>query len=1033
MALLPSLDWEGPSGEHTPLRTYLRSLAATEQCGDAREESFYPCLRDLLLDHAERTGRRGAAVTVIPRKTAECLLDFQVWSGPHQVAGYVEAKRPGTDLDRAAQSAQVRRYLATFPNLILTDFYELRLYRNGQAAGQAGVGWGEDGRPGGGEDLARLLDDFFAFCTPGLRSYASLATALAGRARVLAARIEERLLREEAGEARTRLTGFFEAFKTFLLSGLTVREFADLYAQTVTYGLLAARWHAPESFDPHSAFANIPLGSGILREVFQYITLGSPPPEIDWIIGDLTGLLGGSSIFGRRAWDVYEDKHRDPVHHFYETFLASYNRELRARRGVYYTPLPVVAWIVRSVHWLLQTRFSRPGGLADPSVTLLDPAAGTMTFVAEACRVAVDAHRRAAGSGGVPALLRDHLLPHFQAFELMMAPYAIGHLKMSLFLEQHGYRLADGERVHLYLADALRQDDPPQTSLPYVDALAQEAQAAARIKSEERIFVVLGNPPWSGTSANRGAWIQDLLKGYTLPDGSRDEGYYRADGRPLGERNPKWLQDDYVKFLRFAQWKIDQNGEGIVAFVTNHGWLDNPTFRGMRQSLLRTFDEVFVLDLHGNRRKGERRPDGQPDDNVFDDIEQGVAITLLVKKPGLPKRILRADLWGNRLWKRRWLDTTSAQTTLWALLSPSSHLLVASDAGIEEEYRRGVPLPEIFPIHSVGIVTGRDAAVTGCDRAELMERVRSLRCALWRGGPIDPAWKLDAAAMDRARRDGLWERRFTPYLPRPFDRRWLFYADYLVERPREAVMRHLRGGGNLALIAPRQHKEEPGALVTDRIAGHKAVSAYDINYVFPLWLDPPQGTIGQSRIDGRVPNLAPGLLCRLAEVLGEEPAPEDVLGYVYAVLYSPSYRTRYADLLRRDFPRIPFPEEREPFLRLAALGRELVGLHLLTDPRLDGSPVRFVGDGGRPLGKTRATLRHYRPDERRVYVNAEGLCFEGIEPAVWSYQLGGHQVLDRWLQGRAGRVLGLEEIRDFRRAAEALRLTLEVQRRIDEV
>lgn len=1012
--------WQNRSGEPSPLDVYLRSLAEAEWRGDAREESFYPCLRDLLLAHAETTGRKGAAVTVIPRKTAECLLDFQVWQGPHQVAGYVEAKRPGTDLDQAAKSPQVRRYLATFPNLILTDFSELRLYRNGQAAGRAVVGWGEDGRPVGADELARLLDDFFAFCAPSPRSYASLATALAGRARVLAARIEERLLREAAGEARTKLTGFFEAFRTFLLSGLTESQFADLYAQTVTYGLLAARWQAPESFDPHCAFENIPLGSGILREVFQYITLGSPPPEIDWIVGDIAGLLAGSSISGRRAWGAYEDPHRDPVHHFYETFLAAYDGELRARRGVYYTPLPVVSWIVRSVHWLLRTRFGLPGGLADPGVTLLDPAAGTMTFVAEACRVAVDAHRSTAGSGGVPALLRDHLLPHFQAFELMMAPYAIGHLKMSLFLEQHGYRLADGERVHLYLTDALSKDDPPQTNLPYVDALAQEAQAAARIKSEERIFVVLGNPPWSGTSANRGEWIQDLLKGHG--------GYYQVDGKPLKERNPKWLQDDYVKFLRFAQWKIDQNGEGIVAFVTNHGWLDNPTFRGMRQSLLRTFDEVFVLDLHGNRRKGERRPDGTPDDNVFDDIEQGVAITLLVKKPGLPKRILRADLWGNRLRKRHRLDNSSAETLAWTQLSPAASLLVASDAGLEEEYRRGLPLPEIFPIHGVGIVTGRDARVTGCDRAELREEVRLLRCALWRGGPIDPSWKLDAAGRDRARRDALWEQRFVPYLPRPFDRRWLFYADYLVERPREAMMRHLRSGGNLALIAPRQHKEEPGALVTDRLAGHKAVSAYDINYVFPLWRDPD----GQSRIEGRVPNLVPGLVRRLAEVLGDEPSPEDVLGYVYAVLYSPAYRERYADLLRRDFPRIPLPGEREPFVRLAALGRELIGLHLLTDPRLGSSPMRFVGDGSQRLGKTRATLRHYRPEERRVYVNAEGLCFEGLEPAVWCYQIGGHQVLDRWLQSRAGRVLGLDEIRDFRHTAEALRLTLEAQRRIDE-
>lgn len=1018
----------------SPVAAYLGRLDEEIRCGDAREETFYPFLAALLETLAARLGRSQVRATVIPRKTEACLLDLQIRDREQGIVGYVEAKRPGADLDQMERSEQVERYRRTFPNLLLTDFYEVRLFRRGARVGVVRID-----NPEGEKKLLALLGDFLAFRAPRTLKAAALASALASRARVLAARIAERLEREQGGGEVSRLSGFYEAFRQYLLSGLDIRQFADLYAQTLAYGLLAARWEAGEGFDRRRAFEEVPLSSGILRDVFRYIAVGRVPPEVDWIVDDLVDLLRQSSLpeFDRRGEAYWQGKRgQDPVLHFYETFLRCYDPELRKRRGVFYTPLPLVSWIVRSVDHLLRHRLGRPSGLADSGVRLLDPAAGTMTFVVEACRLAAGTWHQERGGAAVPALVREHLLPHFFGFELMMAPYAIGHLQMSLFLASQGYRPGDEERVQLYLTDALHREETGQTTLPYVDALAHESREADRIKQDERICVLIGNPPWSGHSANPGTAYSRLLDGYRLEDGRIDEGYFRVDGEPLGERNPKWLRDDYVKFLRFAQWKVDQNGEGIVGFVTNHGWLDGATFRGMRRSLLRTFDEVYVLDLHGNRRRREGRPEARLNDmadaNVFG-IEQGVAVVLLVKRAGLPRRVFRADLRGGRLHKLRWLASHTVETTLWTEVEPQvpSWMFVRGDARIEEEYRRGLPLPRIFGLSSAGLITGRDALATDVDAERLKQRVRDFRRALTlreAGGDRGlGAWHLSPQQLRRAREDAVWEGRFTRFLFRPFDVRHLFAAEYVLERPREAVLRHLRGPGNLALIVPRQHKEESGALVTDLPAGHKAVSAHDVNYVFPLWLEPAGALPGE-----RTPNLTPEVLRLLGELYGEVPAPEQVLGYVYAVLWAPAYRERHADLLRRDFPRIPFPEERQAFDRLAALGAELIDLHLLRDPRLGETPVHFQGDGDRPLATGRQA-RIYQPAEKRVLLDGEDLWFDGIEIPVWDSRIGGYQVLDRWLAARAGRRLGMEEIGRFRQIVGALERTREVERRIGEV
>ncbi|HZF12837.1 MAG TPA: type ISP restriction/modification enzyme [Thermoanaerobaculia bacterium] len=1030
------------------LLAYLRRLAEVERRGDAREESYYGALQTLLQEYAAASGRKTVRVTVLPRRTeAGVVVDFQVWRGA-RIAGYVEAKRPGANLDAAEKSDQMKRYREAFPNVLLTDFYELRRYRQKESVERAVLEsplarFYADrltDEVQGEAAVTGLLDRFLDFAAPRPGSAAALAVGLAHRARLLESAIEELLA--EDGEKTSELAGLYRAFSEYLIHGLTPREFADLYAQTLVYGLLAACWYAPGDFALQTVLDHIPRGNGILRDLFRYIALAETPdprPRLAWIVDDIVELLAASPV-DRLLTRRHGGAARDPILHFYETFLAQYDRGLRKRRGVYYTPRQLAGYVVRSVDGLLRERLGRPDGLADGGVTLLDPAAGTLTFLAEAFRVAIDGYRDRHGAGSVAALLRDHLLQDFHAFELMMAPYAIGHLKMGLLLAAEGLPLPLEKRFPLFLTNTLELEELKQTNLPGMAALSRESQAAGRIKKEARIAVILGNPPYSGHSYNRSRHIVDLLRRFRdFPE--RDEGYYRVDGRALTERNLKWLQDDYVKFLRFAQWKIEQNGWGVVGFVTNHGYLDNPTFRGLRRSLLRTFDEIYLLDLHGNRKKGERAPDGGPDESVFPGIEQGVAVCLLVKlpgprRPGAGTRVFRADLQGRAVDKLQWLDDHERATTRWTEISPRPPVYYfqqnsadprADTARIEEEYGCGMALPEIFPRHSVGVVTARDAFVLDFSRPELEAKLLAFRVA--QGQVFPEEWKLEdrggfvvLQAQQKARDDERWRERFTEILYRPFDVRPIFYADYLVARPRRQLMNHMgQPGSNLGLVCPAQHKEETGALVTDRIAGHKAVSAYDINSLFPLYFKDP--------LLGRTPNVAPGLLARLGEAHGREPSPEELLAYVYAVLYSRAYRERYRALLRQGFPRIPLTRDGACFGALASLGAELIDLHLLRAPILATPGSRLEPAGSGTLGKQ----RDYRPEEERVYVNEEGQSFDGITPEVWAYRIGGYQVLDRWLASRAGRTLGQCEQEAFWKTVAALERTLEVERRIAEV
>jgi len=974
----------------------------------------------------------------LPKKTEAGNPDFRIWDGKQNIVGYIEAK--GTfekNLDYIENGEQLKRYRHTFPNLILTNFFEFRLYRNGRLIDKVLLA-----RPfiihelrtippvENKDNFLNLLDKFFSFSLPKAYTAESLASELAKRTGFL----KEQVIVEELKKERSSILGFYEAFQKYLIAGLTQDSFADLYAQTITYGLFAARTRCENGFNRKLAYDHIPRTIGILRDVFRFISLEELPKQMEWIVDDISEVLAVADVNEILRKFYHEGKGQDLAYYFYETFLAEYNPAERERRGVYYTPQQVVSYIVRSLNISLKEHFQKDMGLASRGVTILDPAAGTLTFLAEASKLALEEFTAKYGEGGKESFVKEHILKNFYAFELMMAPYAIGHLKMALLLEELGYKLSEDERFKFYLTNTLEMEELEQTALPGMSSLAEESHLAGKVKKEKPILVILGNPPYSGISANKGKWITDLI-----------EGYKYVDGKHFGEKK-HWLQDDYVKFIRFAQWKIDQNGEGVLGFITNHSYLDNPTFRGMRQALMNSFNEIYVLDLHGNSLKKERCPDGSKDENVFD-IQQGVAISLFIKRKGSEKKVFHSECWGLREDKYNWLLANDIKTTNWQQLKPNSphYFFVPRAETYRDTYDKYWKITDIFPINCTGIVTARDKFVIDYNRQSLEAKIRIfvdekntddyikefLRGILGRKKVEDVenyAWRVSDARKE-LRKVKILEDYFTKILYRPFDVREIFFHDSVVWRTRKEVMRHMMKE-NLAICVGRAGQvvglEKPWNI----IFCSEFIEDFNLfyrggNVNFLLYLYPEGDIFDQEEAQQRKPNLNPELVKSLAEAYGKEPTPGEIFYYIYGVLYSNTYRSKYAEFLKVDFPRVPFTKDYGLFIKIAKYGSELIDLHLLKPAELSNPIAKLQGSGDYQVEKPR-----YNEKEKRVYIN-DNQYFEGVEKEVWEYQIGGYQVLDKWLKDRKGRKLSLEDIKHYCQVVTALKTTIEIQAKID--
>ena len=1081
--------------ESTPFRVYLKELQNNLSTGQATEQTHRSALRTLL----EAIGENITAIN--EPKRIECGAPDYIVTRAGTPIGYVEAKDVSRSLDAAERSEQMRRYRDSLSNLILTDYLEFRWYVEGEHRETARLATLTiDGRirtrRGGIQAVSGLLQKFFAQMVPTVgtpRELAQRMAALAGMTRDL---IEETFRREsEEGALHAQL----KAFRETLIPFLTPAQFADMYAQTITYGLFASRVRVAngQNFTREKAAWNLPKTNPFLRRLFNQIAGPGLDDRIAWLVDDLAHLLARADMaeilrdFGRRT------RQEDPVVHFYETFLGAYAPQTRKARGVYYTPEPVVSYIVRSLDHIVKTRFSRPLGLADTNTLILDPAVGTATFLYFVIQQIHETLIAMGQAGAWNDYVETHLLPRVFGFELLMAPYAVAHMKLGILLQETGYDFTGDQRLGIYLTNSLEEAITQAQTLGFARFITEEANAAAEIKRDKPIMVVLGNPPYSVSSANQGDHIEQLMDRYKAA--VRDE------------RNIQPLSDDYIKFIRFAHDHIERTGYGVIGMITNHSYLSGLIHRGMREELMKSFDEIYVLNLHGNALMGETAPDGGPDENVFD-IRQGVAISLFVKGREAEDlaRVKYADLWGLRKGKYHYLWENDVSTTDWQALEPVSphFFFVPKDFDLLNEYERGWSLPDIFPVNSSGLKTHRDHFVIDFEQEHLRARIAEFRDESlsddelrerFKLGDIG-SWKLsEARGKLQARED--WDKDFNLCLYRPFDVRPIYYSDAVITRPRFGVMQHMLRD-NLAIVTTRVYRGDSftSILVSQYLVEMKTGESTRGTYCFPLYLYKVSEKKRPLKSGGSVitlalfesrpeygirdPNLSPQFIAAVEEKLSLEFVregkgdleatfgPEDILHYAYAVFHSPTYRERYAEFLKIDFPRLPLTSDRELFKALAEKGEELVSLHLMESRKLNHLITNFGVSGSNevekvryvekvteekkvPTGTSPASVKVFNrrlpltfddevrvkiepkpePEPRptgRVYIN-KTQYFAGIAPEVWEFQIGGYQVLHKWLKDRKGRKLNFDDFFHYQKVVVALKETMRLMGEIDEL
>ena len=1026
------------------IKEYISIVNQKYRAGNATEHSYRGTLEQLM-----QTLLPNLRIVNEPKRVECGAPDYIASRKDGMPVFYIEAKDIGdNDLDGRnphGHKEQFDRYKQALDYIIFTDYLDFHLYEHGEfvdsvriaeVKGDKIVAINENE-----EKFQNLIEHVGNNAIQRITSAPRLAKLMAGKARLLANIIETAMNDESRSYENDNLQGQYKAFKDVLIHDLKKGDFADIYAQTIAYGMFAARLHddTPENFSREEAARLIPKTNPFLRQIFNNLAGNDLDERITWVVDDLVTVFQATDL--RKLMESYskDKRHHDPMIHFYEDFLSEYNPKLRKSKGVWYTPQPVVGFIVRAVDEILQREFGLSGGLADYSmierevaveqskdknsvdgmkhekrkfhrVQILDPATGTGTFLAEVVNQIYDRYRD--NQGIWQQYVEQHLLPRLHGFEILMASYAVAHIKLDMLLGETGYQHKTDKRLHIYLTNSLEKSNNEPRTL-FAQWLSREATEANVIKRDCPVMVLIGNPPYNGESKNKGDWIKLLMKDYKKEPGGI---------LPLNERNPKWLNDDYVKFIRLAQHYIEKQGEGVISFINPHGYLDNPTFRGMRWNLLKTFDKIYTIDLHGNSKKKETCPDGSKDENVFD-IMQGVSINIFVKTGKKAKdelgKVFHKDLYGLRKNKYDFLDEATIESVGFKEIQPKAPMFffMPKDFDLEDEYNKGVSVVDLFSLTNVGVVTSNDKVLINKDRSILSSNVRN---------------NYNIEILDTC---------INSITYRPFDNQYIYYDTKLVERSREKIMSHMKNNENNALIIGRQ-----GQVCGNNIwnLAYIAKGIIDLNVfyrgggnVFPLYLY--QKNMGKEE---RIVNFNKELYDKIAEGLNYLPCyddnilvdptseyngvlyPQDLFDYIYAVLHSPSYRERYKEFLKIDFPRIPYPTDWEKFRDLAEKGEKLRQLHLMEDlPTKTGVTFPVAGS---------LQVDCYRWQDNRVYINAEQY-FDGVLESAWNFFIGGYQPVQKWLKDRKGMTLSFEDVKHYGNIIYVLQQTERIMQEIDEL
>jgi predicted helicase len=1048
---------------------YLDNINQRYKLGNATEHTFRGDLQQLI----ESLVPTIRATNEPKRQT--CGAPDYILTKKDIPVGYIEAKDIGDrDLEGAKKTGnkeQFDRYKASLDNLIFTDYLNFYLYRYGEFVTKISIGEitekGIKPLPENFETFENFIKDFCTYIGQTIKSSKKLAEMMAGKARNLSGVIEKALTNDEENQEDSTLKDQMNAFKEILIHDITPKGFADVYAQTIAYGMFAARLHDATlpTFSRQEAAELIPKSNPFLRKLFGYIAGIDVDDRIKWIVDDLVNIFLACNVEQMLKNYGKSTKMEDPIIHFYEDFLSEYDPKLRKARGVWYTPAPVVNFIVRAVDDILKTEFDMPMGLADTSKTkimlntqtpdkrsatgykqieqdvhrvqILDPATGTATFLAEVIK---HIHKKFEGQQGIWSnYVESHLIPRLNGFELLMASYAMAHLKLDLLLKETGFKPTKEQRFRVFLTNSL-EEHHPDTGTLFANWLSSEANEANRVKRDTPVMCIIGNPPYSGESANKGEWIMKLMEDYKKEPEGKEK---------LKEQNSKFINDDYVKFLRYGQHFIEKNGSGVLAFINPHGFLDNPTFRGMRWNLLKTYDKIYTIDLHGNSKKKETSPDGTPDVNVFD-IMQGVAITLFVKtgkkKNNELGKVFHFDLFGKREFKYDFLIENSVSLIQFKELPnvAPNYFFVDKNFSVKNIYDKGFNVIDVFKINSLGIQTHRDSLSIDCSKQNLANRISDFYnlnisdLDLIKKYDINEnsEWKL------KDKRKGQFEiNKIVKINYRPFDTQFMYNDKYIVDRTRESISKHLIGKENICLIVSRQCVSDwryifiSNYIIESNLTG--TAGRFGSGNFFPLYLYSDRNT--QQTIDQtteRTPNLNLEIVNQIAEKLGLEFtnekeakentfAPIDILDYIYAVLHSPTYREKYKEFLKIDFPRVPYPKDKETFWQFVKLGGEIRQIHLLESPTVEKYITQYPIDGTNEVSKPKY-------ENGKVFIN-ETQYFDNVPEVAWNFFIGGYQPAQKWLKDRKERTLEFEDILHYQKIIVALTETDRLMKEIDKI
>ncbi|MGL2507183.1 type ISP restriction/modification enzyme [Helicobacter pylori] len=1068
------------------LKEYLESIKdLTPEKNELTHRPFLHNLLDKLKNHFNKEFK----IEHEPKKEQRSQPDFRV-SFQGLNIGYIENKRVGTNLNQRLKDDQILKYLELNPNLMLTDYLNFMwvgkdeenkplIKREISIASPDELSKPLKPNPQTERDLIELFKSFFNYEAAPITNAKDFATHLSPRTKYL----KDALIKYQE---KTQVSSIFNNFKEYLYEELSFEDFSDALAQTLTYSLFLAKLNHPfEKINLDNVRSSIPKNFAVIREMADFLKKLDEIKEIQWLLNEILSSINHVDMDSILK-DLNDDK--DPYLHFYETFLSAYDPKLRESKGVYYTPDSVVKFIINALDSLLKTHFKdAPLGLKsaldNENIKLLDFATGTGTFLLEAFRKALETRKTSDGGTSTKEDKYQNLLKQFYGFEYLIAPYAIAHLNLSqAFKEEFKKPLKENDALKIILTNTLIQPSEIVAYRGLSPIFEKELSNAQEIKKDEKILIVTGNPPYSGASSNEGLFewevkatygiepefqtiemeknikltdkIQTLLKNIQKQKESGSQNALKelkklhSKHKLQKEKNPKWLLDDYVKFMRFAQNKIESLGHGLFGFISNNAFLDNPTFRGLRRSLLECYDELYILNLHGNARKKEETPQGAKDENVFN-IMQGVSINLFVKNPQVVKqKICYYDVYGERAEKYAFLAQNDLNSIEWLEIAPRepSYLLIPQETPLLEEYEQGFSVQEMFQISSVGIVTGRDHIVFHKDKESLLKLLKDFSTLepselrrKYNIGDDSRDWRLEYAIKDVKANTNNLEEYIVSCQYRPFDFYYTYYtgkSKSFIAYPRGEVFKHMlppptnpktpnQTRKNVALNTPRQLKNNDKSwtqcFINSQLNDQGLSSGGNgagVNY--PLY---------QFKHPNYTENFTPEFRSFIDKHYSHHFEPLEVLGYIYALLYSPNYRKRYEDFLKADYPKILFTKNKDLFRALSLLGIELIGLHVLNQESLNHSFNKLkdatIGESCYKEAHDPIIKKplHSKP-EQRLYIN-HSAYFKGVSEEIHDYRIGGYGVLDKYLKSHKN------EPCDFDHVSNIIRIiarTIEIQK-----